>query len=228
MNPQLQQQLKAQLEGVKDAYQGLLNKAGYDDLSDLGGRDLLRVAALARAAILRVAGPNSSYAQQVEQILSRTHPDRCDGYKVTELAGVAEALFIDLDSGHLQSLEELIHGDLFGDFLEMSSHLLDKGYKDAGAVITGSTLEAHLRQLCQRNGIDIESTTTGIPRTKKAGQMNADLVKANIYSKIDQKNVTAWLGLRNKAAHAHYGEYTTDQVRLMTDSVRDFITRNPA
>ena len=58
--------------------------------------------------------------------------------------------------------------------------------------------------------------------------MNAELAGANVYSKLDQKNVTAWLDLRNKAAHGKYGEYTKEQVALLIQSVRDFITRNPA
>ncbi len=43
-----------------------------------------------------------------------------------------------------------------------------------------------------------------------------------------QKNVTAWLDLRNKAAHGEYGKYEADQVGLMIDGIRDFITRHPA
>jgi hypothetical protein len=58
--------------------------------------------------------------------------------------------------------------------------------------------------------------------------MNADLVGGNIYSKIDQKNATAWLDLRNKAAHGRYGEYIARQVELLLQSVRDFIARLPA
>jgi hypothetical protein len=46
--------------------------------------------------------------------------------------------------------------------------------------------------------------------------------------KMDQKNVTAWLDLRNKAAHGHYEQYQKEQVALLISGVRDFITRNPA
>ena len=38
----------------------------------------------------------------------------------------------------------------------------------------------------------------------------------------------AWNDTRNKAAHGKYSEYTKDQVALLIQSVRDFITRNPA
>ena len=58
--------------------------------------------------------------------------------------------------------------------------------------------------------------------------MNTDLAAASVYSKGDQKNVAAWYDLRTKAAHGHYNEYTQQQVELLLQSVRDFITRHPA
>ncbi len=39
----------------------------------------------------------------------------------------------------------------------MAEHLLDEGYKDAATVIAGSSLEPHLRQLCQKSGIPTET-----------------------------------------------------------------------
>jgi hypothetical protein len=120
---------------------------------------------------------------------------------------------------------ELVHADLFADFLEMAHYLLQQGYKDPAAVISGSVLEEHLRKLCQKNSIDVLKSD-GSP--KKADTLNADLSGSNIYPKLDQKNVTAWLDLRNKAAHGHYSEYTKEQVELMLQSVRDFTARCPA
>jgi len=58
--------------------------------------------------------------------------------------------------------------------------------------------------------------------------LNADLATSGVYGKLDQKNVTAWLDLRNKAAHGHYNEYTKEQVALLLNAVRDFVTRLPA
>jgi hypothetical protein len=45
-------------------------------------------------------------------------------------------------------------------------------------------------------------------------------------NKLDQKNVTAWLDLRNKAAHGKYTEYQKDQVELMMQGVTQFMARN--
>jgi hypothetical protein len=44
-----------------------------------------------------------------------------------------------------------------------------------------------LRQLCLKNGIDVEVIVSGGTKPKKADQMNADLAKANAYGKLDQK-----------------------------------------
>ena len=61
----------------------------------------------------------------------------------------------DYEAGHLQLLNELIHADLFSDFLEMADYLFEEGYKDPTAVIGGGVLEEQLRKLCQKNKIQI-------------------------------------------------------------------------
>jgi len=133
-----------------------------------------------------------------------------------------------IPNGYLENAEELIHGEVFDDFVEMADHLLTEGYKDAAAVIVGSALEAHLRNLCVRNQVPTLVGTKQGDRPKKADQMNNDLASCDAYGKLDQKNVTAWLDLRNKAAHGEYDEYNKEQVQLMLMGARGFIGRYPA
>jgi hypothetical protein len=45
---------------------------------------------------------------------------------------------------------------------------------------------------------------------------------------LQQKSVTAWLDLRNKAAHGRHSEYDAAQVSALIRDVRDFMTRLPA
>jgi hypothetical protein len=117
----------------------------------------------------------------------------------------------------------------FVDFSEVD-FLLDQGYKDAAAVKCGSELEKHLRKLCVSNGIDVLLLPggTGDPQPKKAERLNTDLAALNVYGKQEQKEVTAWLGLRNSAAHGEYHTYTQEQVALMIQGVREFLSRYPA
>lgn len=173
------------------------------------------------AAIERASGPNSPYCRQIEKMSSKNFTTTA---LLDRQTGVAEALLSDIENGYLGTLEELAHGNIFSDFLEMADYLVGKGYKDAAAVLAGSTLEVHLRNLCSKNGIAV--TSNGKP--KKAESMNVELKKGSVYTILEQKQVTAWLDLRNHAAHGKYKEYTKEQVQLLVGGVRDFLIRYPA
>ncbi|MCI0407987.1 MAG: hypothetical protein L0191_05380 [Acidobacteria bacterium] len=222
---QSEERVVAQLDEVLQEFASLRKRSQYDDISDLPEAEVVRFVTRARAAIHRIAGRPSVYVDQCEEIMKHGgYP----GFLARQLSGVLESLRADTSLGYVRSQRELIHGELFGDFLEMAQHLLDEGYKDAAAVIAGASLEAHLRQLCQKSNIPIEIKSSGAATSKKADRLNADLAGAEVYSKLDQKNITAWLDLRNKAAHGLYDQYSAAQVGLLISGVRDFLTRNPA
>lgn len=209
-----------QIEAVLNEYEALPKRPDLDDTYAL---ERERLNTLCRAVVHRIA-PDSPYTTELSKLQGASNM-----YFIPRIVGVVEALQADLKAGYLKTASELIHGEIFGDYLAMADHLLESEYKDAAAVMVGSTLEAHLRQLCQKFGVETEVTDReGNLRPKKADRMNSELIKAEAYSKLDQKNVIAWLGLRNKAAHGKYDEYDLKQVALLTQSVRDFILRNPA
>ena len=139
--------------------------------------------------------------------------------------GILSAAREELAGGWLTTTKGLISAEIFSDFLEMAQHLLEEGYKDPAAVMAGSVLEKHLRQLCQKHSIPTEITKQDRPQPKKADALNSDLAKKEVYNRLDQKNVTAWLDLRNKAAHGKYEDYTKEQVALMLQSLSDFMVR---
>jgi hypothetical protein len=214
--------LEQQLAKVVTEYETALAQSKHDDASDVlkkGQVQDLQTRCL--AAIERTAGRRSIYFERASAVeKKRTHEWDYLGAQI----GVAKSLLSDIRDGYLRSLEELVHADVFADFLEMADHLTKSGYKDAAAVIAGPTLESHLRGLCVKHAVS--SVVGGHP--KKADAMNADLVKAGAYSKLDQKSVTAWLGLRNDAAHGNYAAYDKGQVGLLIGGIREFIGRTPA
>lgn len=209
----------AQVARLESEYADLAKKAKYDDLSDLED-DLSRFAVRLQAAMDRLAPRSSTYAKEADR-----YREYADHLKVRCLLGVLRALAEDVRLGWMSSVEELLHADTFSDFLEMASELNEKGYKDGAAVIAGSVLEAHIRQLCHRQAIDTE-LANGAP--KKADVMNADLARAEVYSKNQQKQITAWLGIRNSAAHGKYEEYQASDVTSLILMIRSFIGHYPA
>lgn len=206
----------AQLEQLLNEYVDLAPKSQHQDLSDLSEGHVL--ANRLQAALERLAPPGSSYSKQV--VRYSANPVAF----MKELLHVAAALRGDLKSGWLESVVELVHADTYNDFLEMAEELLGKGYKDAAAVIGGSSLEVHLKALCGKYGI----ATVMNSRPKKADTMNADLVKAGAYGILEQKQITAWLGLRNSAAHGEYAKYDAKDVGHLIRGIRDFMIKCPA
>jgi hypothetical protein len=214
-----------QLDDILNQYEVLGPKNQDREPINQNSNELLSFIARASAAIERMTRPQSAYQRHLNNI---NELGGRLGYRIPLLYGLIDALRRDIVSGYMKSQEEIIHGELFTDFLEMVRHLLDEGFKDAAAVIAGSALEAHLRQLCQKHGIETTIEKDTAVAAKKADRLNADLVKAEVYSKLDAKHVTAWLDLRNKAAHGRYSEYVKSQVSGLIDGIRDFIARNPA
>jgi hypothetical protein len=148
-------------------------------------------------------------------------------YHSEEGRGILKAAKQEIDGGWIFTVKGVVSAEIFSDFLEMAEHLLQEGYKDPSAVMIGSVLEEHLRQLCNRNSIKVERIKDGKQIPKKADLLNSELASATVYNKLDQKSITSWLDLRNKAAHGKYGEYTKEQVEFMYQGVSNFMMRVP-
>lgn len=212
-----------QMDALLHQYGPLVRDAGMGHGPYITASPAEQGAACARlsAAVERFSRSGDQYREELQRIHATGHAPE---YRAVSLLGVLQAVREDYAAGFTKSLEELIHADLFGDFLDMAKELLDKGFKDAAAVIAGSALESHLRQVAVKNNVPV---TKPDGKPEKAETINAALGKED-YGTGEQKNVTAWLDLRNDAAHGDYDKYDNRQVALLIDSVRAFMVRHPA
>jgi len=215
-----------QMEEIVREWEALVESSEHSDFSDIAEPKLQALVSRSVSAVKLTTGPASAHSQELDRVL------KVQPYLVHHgplVAGIASAVFHDLKCGYLASVVELVHADLFSDFLEMAEHLLQSDYKDAAAVIAGSSLEAHLRALAQKHGVSTDQVKPDGTTNPKAGnQLNNELASVQAYHKNDQKSITGWLGLRNSSAHGKYGDYTKEQVVLMVAGIRDFIGRSPA
>lgn len=170
-----------------------------------------------RAAVLsfleRCFGKDHSHYQEFKQQAAKDYRSNAE-----DGLAILQAVRDEIAGGWLFTVKGLVAAELFADFITMAEHLLDTGYKDPAAVMAGSVLEEHLRQLSLKNSLPVEDDRNGDLVPRKADRLNAELAKADVYSKLDQKLVTAWLDLRNNAAHGKYETYTSEQVRQMIPS----------
>jgi len=124
----------------------------------------------------------------------------------------------DLEGGHLDKLEDLIVADVFDDFLDMAQHLLDQGFKNPAASLTGAVLEYGLRKMAKKNNVEIANN-------ENIESLNQKIYEAQIYSMIISKNIHACGDIRNNADHAHFDEYSQTDVANMLKCVRGLLSK---
>ncbi len=181
--------------------------------------DLARANTLLLSALAKFSPPRLPYLGRAEKIVEQG--GLSNDWTRKHLAGILKALLFEYENGSLKGIEELVHADLFTDFLAMARHLLNNGFKDPGAVIAAGVFEQHLNRLAQKHSVPVKQNDK--PRT--AQSINDDLAKADVYPGDIQKEVTAKLALRNQAAHGEWDKYESPQVALFIDWVSFFIQR---
>ncbi|MEJ5105089.1 HEPN domain-containing protein [Chryseobacterium sp. MYb328] len=198
----------------------LLNTKTYsefsDDFVDAGLYAGFRTLSL--SFIANLFGENHTYYKEFTKLVDHNYFD-----KAKAGLNILYSIRHEIELDWLKNIKRLVTAELFSDFLEMSKYLLDEKYKDPAAVMIGSVLEEHLRKLCESFNVETVTAKGDDFIPKKANVLNAELTKAGVYGILEQKNITAWLDLRNRAAHGKYSEYTIDQVNLMYQGVLNFI-----
>lgn len=107
------------------------------------------------ALLERFTPPGGRYRQAAQEPFEQGWQSDSSSTFVRVL-GVVTAFRADVEAGYMRSIQELIHADVFADFLDMAVELQEKNFKDPAAVVAGSVLEEHLRKLASASGIDAE------------------------------------------------------------------------
>lgn len=177
------------------------------DYTEMDNEKALTWKVKAKNLLVATCGEDSQHYKEftkAEEI--RGYESSSDSFK--RMKSVFIAAMDDYKGGYLTSIKNLIQADVFDSELEQANELLSNGYLLAAAVIAGVVLETALRDLCAREGLSIG----------KLDKMNADLAKAGVYNKLQQKRITALADIRNSAAHGKPENFTeTDVVNMIRD-----------
>jgi hypothetical protein len=188
MKQELKSSILVQLDELIERFKSIVENPNIADESTF--------LSLCESAIERVSGTSSTYSTRLKEEKSKPKISRKDSiYHIHNVLVIMKALREEVSKDYLLSIESIINSHLFANFLEMAEHLLEENYKDLAAVIIGSTLEEHLRNLASKYSIPLENIDLrGSSKPKKADAINSDLTSANAYSKLDQKSVTCLAG----------------------------------
>lgn len=203
---ELEQQLD-ELEQTKRTYNSQLGQSICID-------DELFISWKVKAKNLLVTACGESSQHFIAFDNGEKHQGYENNYSIKKrLGAIFSAAKEDFEGGYLNSLKQLVQAEVFDSELEQAQELLGRGYKLAAAVIAGVVLETALRDLCDSNSI----------AHSKLDVMNSQLVKAGIYSKLQQKQITAIADIRNSAAHGNPEQFSEQDVENMIRDIESFL-----
>jgi hypothetical protein len=142
-----------------------------------------------------------------------------NSYYYRECFAILQAAQKDYEGGLLFDVRRLVAAELFADFLDQAKHLLDNGFHVPAASLAGAVLEDGLRKLCTKNSIPFADRT-------KIDSLNVELARADVYSKLTQKNITAYADIRNNADHGHFDKFKPADVSEMLTWVGRFLAEH--
>ncbi len=168
--------------------------------------------------IAAISGKNNSFYQAAEKIrVSAT-------YAPEQLKSILESFLrsVKNDLVSNSSYERKIQTDVVNDYLSQAEDLLDKKefHPATAAVLIGASLEEFLRNWVFDQNLFSDSLKPSID-----GYANT-LKKEGLIDKQDYKEITAWSGLRNNAAHGKW-ELVADKEKIsyMLKEVNLFIKK---
>ncbi len=139
-----------------------------------------------------------------------------------KLVSLLEAFRDYVSAGLLEAVspERQAQLDVVNDLMEQSAMLLDSKevHPGAAAMLIGATLEEFLRTWVNQLGLSLAGRKPSI-------QAYTDILRdAGHVGKQDVKDLTAWAGLRNHAAHGEWDQVNNrERIRVMLDGVNLFL-----
>ena len=164
------------------------------------------------------AGPKSAFYAQSKELIGGSK------YQLLQLITLVSSFIKFAEAGLHEEIspERRAQLDVVSDILDQANTLLGTAgiHPAAPAILIGATLEEFLRTW-------IETVPIAIGNRKPGMQAYADCLReADLISKQDLKDVTAWAGVRNSAAHGDW-ESVSDprRIRLMLEGVNLFMRK---
>lgn len=139
-----------------------------------------------------------------------------------------KAVKTEVKNGSLDAISAMIEGEVLSDYLTQAEGILSEAPGDRthvpAAMLAGASLERFLRSLCLR--LDPPEPIVSPKSQPLALSALIEVLRARqIYNEVQAKQLRAWAGVRNSAAHGKFEEFDRKQVELMLTGVVDFVAR---
>jgi len=161
--------------------------------------------------------------------------DALDKSDFSRAVAAARAVISLYDSGGLTSPRLTIAHELEGDLLEIAQQQVQRAeaasdaqnrtvHLGIAAFLTGAALEDGLRRLCDVHGLAYDVQRTSLSKLQVVLYQPSSSVA--VITASDNKQITSWGDVRNKADHGKLFELTHSEVLAMVIGVRGFLDRH--
>jgi hypothetical protein len=186
-------ELEAQMNGLR-ATTGAMSRY-YDST------EWQQWATSAQHMISVAFGDGSAHCQHFRAVY-----EKCQGLEsqVNALKGIFSAAKADYDGGYAFSMQALVSGEIYGDFVTLAKKALTEDGKDVAAVLACAALEDALKRLAVLNGLEVSD---------RSMQDVVNALKAKGLVGGAQKNLLdAMPKIRDYAMHANWDKITPQDV----------------
>ena len=213
-----------------------------DDLVDLNKRvDRIRLLAGEEQGSIQWFEAATLAQSVLHDSVGNAHPlattlrnalDKADFYRAVAGARAVVRLW---EEGGLRSPRLAIAHEIEGGLLDIADAQVREaeGTSDASskqlqlaiaAFLAGAALEDALRRLCDANEVAYDTQRTSLSKLQAALYQPSKQI--TLITASDNKQITAWGDVRNKADHGQFAKLTFSEVLSMTVGVRGFIDRS--
>jgi len=179
--------------------------------------------ALAGEFLRTYAGPKSEFVRSIELAQNQDQSKNAGAYAIATIDAFIE--YVKHGLHQAVTPERRAQLDVVSDFLSQAQQLLEtKGVHPAApAVLVGATLEEFLRTWIENTGLTLGNRKAGLDNYSQV------LREAELITKQDVKDIVAWGGIRNHAAHGEWVEVAdSSRVKLMLEGVNLFMRKYSA
>ncbi|WP_290743421.1 hypothetical protein [Haliea sp.] len=197
-------------------------KSEVDKLGDSDGAKLKGLKARIFDFLSKAGGSNNTFLKQISSVSNSG-----TAYQKNVVSEVLSSFIAHMESGLVGGISPKRQAelDVVSDLLEQANSLLEnaKVHPAAPAVLIGATLEEFLRTWIEEESLSLGGKKPGLDAYCKT------LREQELITKQDVKDITAWSGIRNHAAHGEWSEVEDrSRIRLMLEGVNLFIRQRTA
>jgi len=132
--------------------------------------------------------------------------------------GIFIAAKSDYEKGCYISLEKMVSGEVFGDFIAAAKKSLDEGNKDVAAVLACAALEDALKRFAKANSLNVDG--------KDMTEIIAALKSKGLVGGAQKSILETMPKTRNNAMHADWAKISVTEVGGVIGFTEQFLLLN--